>query len=257
MCRIDGRRLARGGLAVHIGHMCGRYDSLIPRDGMEQLFDAKASLSSNFSPRYNIAPTQEVPIVKASRDGGREIALARWGLVPFWMKAIPKVPHINARAEAIERTGLFREAFSTCRCLVPATGFYEWEKRDGGKQPYRFRLRSGEPFAFAGLWDYAKIDGEGLLSMTIIVTAANELVSPIHDRMPVILSLDEYQRWLEAGGDATATKDLLGPFPAESMERYPVSNAVNHHENDNEECIKPIDLDELDSAERQPGLPGL
>jgi putative SOS response-associated peptidase YedK len=234
--------------------MCGRYDSLIPRDAMEHLFEAKAGPSSNFPPRYNIAPTQEVPIVKSAREGGgREIAMARWGLVPFYMKALPKVPHINARAEGVDRTGLFREAFAARRCLVPATGFYEWERRGGGKQPYRFRLRSGEPFAFAGLWEYAKIGGEGLLSMTIIVTAANELVARIHDRMPVILAPADYSRWL-ALGEAGA-KELLKPFPSELMESYPVSTIVNHHENDSEECIRPVALG--NEGGEQPGLPGL
>jgi len=237
--------------------MCGRYDSLIPRDAMEHLFDAKAEPSSNFPPRYNIAPTQDVPIVKLARDGGgREIVMARWGLVPFYMKAIPKVPHINARAEGVERTGLFREAFANRRCLVPATGFYEWEKRESGKQPHRFRLATHEPFAFAGLWEYAKIEGKGLLSMTIIVTAANGLVGRIHDRMPVILAPDDYASWLDPGGDAAAAKALLKPFPAELMESYPVSSVVNHYENDSEECIRPISLEDAPPAGSQPGLPG-
>lgn len=237
--------------------MCGRYDSLIPRDAMEHLFDARSSPSSNFPPRYNIAPTQDVPIVKTAREGGgREITMARWGLVPFYMKAVPKVPHINARAETIDRTGLFREAFSARHCLVPATGFYEWERRDGVRQPYRFRMKSEEPFAFAGLWEYTRIGGEGLLSMTIIVTEANALVGRIHDRMPVILAAGDYGRWLDAGDPGA--KQLLRPFPAELMESYPVSTFVNHYENDSEECIRPIALDgAAEGSPRRQGLPGL
>ncbi len=248
---------------VHIGGMCGRYDSLIPRDAMEQLFAAVALPGSNFPPRYNIAPTQDVPIVKLVREGsGREVAMARWGLVPFWMKALPKVPHINARAEAIERTGLFREAFAARRCLLPATGFYEWERRDKVRQPYRFRLRSGDPFAFAGLWEYAKIEGEGLLSTTIIVTEANALVARIHDRMPVILAAVDYAKWLDPGTGQVEAKALLRPFDAALMEAYPVSTIVNHYDNDSEECIRPITLDESEPSEGeagadQPGLPGL
>ncbi len=241
--------------------MCGRYDSLIPRDAMEQLFGADVLPASNFPPRYNIAPTQDVPIVKLVHgdDQRREVAMARWGLVPFWMKALPKVPHINARAEAIERTGLFREAFAARRCLVPATGFYEWERRGNVKQPYRFRLRDGDPFAFAGLWEYAKIDGEGLLSTTIIVTSANDLVGRIHDRMPVILPAEDYATWLNPDTDQAEAKALLRPLAAALMESYPVSTLVNHYDNDSEECIRPISLDEADAGESaaQPGLPGL
>jgi putative SOS response-associated peptidase YedK len=243
--------------------MCGRYDSLIPRDAMEQLFGAESLPASNFPPRYNIAPTQDVPIVKLARGetDRREVTMARWGLVPFWMKAIPKVPHINARAESIERTGLFREAFAARRCLVPATGFYEWEQRGDVRQPYRFRLRSGDPFAFAGLWEYAKIEGKGLMSTTIIVTSANELVGRIHDRMPVILPAEDYATWLNPVTETAEAKALLKPLPADLMESYPVSTIVNHYDNDSEECIRPVSLDESEDAEEtgpeQPGLPGL
>lgn len=237
--------------------MCGRYDSLIPQEAYERIFGAAELPASNFPPRYNIAPTQEVPIVKPARGGGREIAMARWGLVPFYMKAIPKVPHINARAETVDSTGLFREAFAARRCLIPATGFYEWERRDGGKQPYRFRLKSHQPFAFAGLWEYVKIDGQGLLSTTIIVTSANELVGRIHDRMPVILGAGDHGAWLDPERDIAAAKQMLRSFPADQMESYPVSTFVNHYDNDSEECIRPISLEGADAALRQPGLPGL
>ena len=156
---------------------------------------------------------------------------------------------------------LFREAFAARRCLVPATGFYEWERRGDVKQPYRFRLRSGDPFAFAGLWEYAKIGGEGLLSTTIIVTGANELVGRIHDRMPVILPAENYAAWLDPDTDQAEAKALLKPLPAELMESYPVSTIVNHYDNDTEECIRPITLDEAEADEEtppdQPGLPGL
>ncbi len=244
---------------VQIAVMCGRYDNLIPRDALEQLFGVDALPESNFPPRYNIAPTQDVPIVRLDREGRRELVLVRWGLVPFWMKAIPRQPHINARAETTDRTPLFRDAFAARRCLVPATGFYEWENRDGRKQPYRFRLRTCDPFAFAGLWESAQIEGERVASTTIIVTDANDLVAPIHDRMPVILGAADYASWLHP---ATAKKDarqLLRPFAAELMKAYPVSSFVNHHENDSEECIRPLELDNEDQSAdpEQPGLPGL
>jgi len=130
--------------------MCGRYDNLIPRDAYSALFRAVRVPRSNFPPRYNIAPTDQIPIVRIDpRDGDRELTMARWGLIPFWMKEKPKVPHINARAETVHKLPLFREAFAKRRCLIPATGFYEWQKRDDGKQPYRFRRKDLEPFAFA------------------------------------------------------------------------------------------------------------
>ena len=150
----DPRRL----LDAHIGRaylqaMCGRYDNLIPRDAYAGLFRAARIPRSNFPPRYNIAPTDQIPIIRVDpRDGERELVMARWGLIPFWMKEKPRVPHINARAETVHKLPLFREAFAKRRCLILATGFYEWQRREDGKQPYRFRRKDLEPFAFAGMW---------------------------------------------------------------------------------------------------------
>ena len=240
--------------------MCGRYDNLIPRDAMVQLFGVEQFPATNFPPRYNIAPTQDVPIVRVDRDGKRQLLEVRWGLVPYWMKEVPKQPHINARAETVERTPLFRDAFAARRCLVPATGFYEWERREDGRQPYRFVKRDRDPFAFAGLWEGARIGGDRLRSTTIIVTNANALVATIHDRMPVILSPDDYAAWLDPRTTIEDAKAMLRSFPEELMERYPVSRAVNHYEKDDEECIRPIALDEAlkdNSRPDQPGLPGL
>jgi putative SOS response-associated peptidase YedK len=139
--------------------MCGRYDNLIARDAYRGLFKAQRIAQSNFPPRYNIAPTDQIPIVRIDpRDGEREVIMARWGLIPFWMKEKPKVPHINARAETVDKLPMFREAFAKRRCLIPATGFYEWEKRENGKQPYRFTRKDLEPFAFAGIWEFARIE---------------------------------------------------------------------------------------------------
>ena len=133
--------------------MCGRYDNLIPPDAYAGLFRPARIPRSNFPPRYNIAPTDQIPIIRVDpRDGERELVMARWGLIPFWMNEKPKVPHINARAETVHKLPLFREAFVKRRCLIPATGFYEWQQRDDGKQPYRFRRKDLEPFAFAGVW---------------------------------------------------------------------------------------------------------
>ena len=161
--------------------MCGRYDNLIPRDQIPALFKVDRLPKSNFPPRYNIAPTQEIPIVRLGRDGERELVMARWGLVPFWMKEKPKKAFINARAETVHSAPMFREAFAKRRCLVPATGFYEWQKRATQKQPYRIRRRDLEPFAFAGLWEFSRVEGAEMLSAAIIVTSANEVVQPLHE----------------------------------------------------------------------------
>ena len=174
--------------------MCGRFDNLIARDAYRGLFKARRLPKWNFPPRYNVAPTDLIPIVRIDpRDGEREVALARWGLISFWMKEKPKVPHINARAETVDRLPLFREAFAKRGCLIPATGFYEWQRRENGKQPYRFHRKDLEPFAFAGIWEFTRLGGEEILSTAIIVGEANPLVGGIHDRMPVMLMSEDYE----------------------------------------------------------------
>jgi putative SOS response-associated peptidase YedK len=221
--------------------MCGRYDNLIAQEAYRRLFRAERTPESNFPPRYNIAPTDPIPIVRIDpRDGKRELTMARWGLIPFWMKDKPKVPHINARVETVQTAPLFREAFEKRRCLIPATGFYEWEKRADGRQPYRFVMKDLEPFAFAGLWEYARIAGEGIVSAAIIVGPANPLVGAIHDRMPMILKPESYDAWLDDGTPAGALRAMLAPYDAALMKSYEVSRAVNSVKNDTEECIKPV-----------------
>ena len=221
--------------------MCGRYDNLIPREAYRSFFRADRLPETNFPPRYNVAPTNKIPILRIDpRDGTRELVMARWGLVPCWMKQMPKVPHINARAETVHEKPLFREAFVNRRCLVPATGFFEWEKRADGKQPYRFVRKDLEPFAFAGLWEFARIDGEEVLSATIIVGSPNSVVAPIHDRMPVILLPDDFDRWLDAETSAELARELLRPYDPDLMKGYAVSRTVNNVRNDTEECIAPL-----------------
>ena len=219
--------------------MCGRYDNLIAQDAYRGLFKAQRLAQSNFPPRYNIAPTDQIPIVRVDpRDGEREVVMARWGLIPFWMKKKPKVPHINARAETVDKLPMFREAFAKRRCLIPATGFYEWEKREDGKQPYRFTRKDLEPFAFAGIWEFARIEGEEILSAAIIVGEANSLVSPIHNRMPVMLMAEDYDRWLGPATDIHELNAMLKPYDSALMEAYAVSRVINSVKNDTEECIE-------------------
>jgi putative SOS response-associated peptidase YedK len=226
---------------VHIfARMCGRFDNLIARDAYRGLFKAQRLPKSNFPLRYNIAPTDQIPIVRIDpRDGEREVVMARWGLIPFWMKEKPKVPHINARAETVHKLPLFREAFAKRRCLIPATGFYEWQKREDGKQPYRFRRKDLEPFAFAGIWEFAKLDGEEILSTALIVGEANSLVGGVHDRMPVMLMSEDYDSWL-GPTSVEDLKALLKPYDPALMEAYAVNRAVNSVKNDTEECIEPV-----------------
>jgi putative SOS response-associated peptidase YedK len=221
--------------------MCGRYDNLIAREAYKRVFNAQRLPQSNFPPRYNIAPTDQIPIVRIDpRDGTRELTMARWGLVPWWVKQIPKVPHINARAETAHETPLFREAFAKRRALIPATGFYEWQKRADGKQPYRFRTADLQPFAFAGLWEFARIEGQEVLSAAIIVGEANRLAGAIHDRMPVILDPQDYDRWLDAATPIADLRALLKPYPAERMQAYAVSRRVNSVKNDAEDLLTPL-----------------
>ena len=231
--------------------MCGRYDNLIAREAYRRMFRVERLPQSNFPPRYNVAPTDQIPIVRVDpRDKARELTMVRWGLIPFWMKEKPRVPHINARAESVHKTPLFREAFARRRCLIPATGFYEWQARADGKQPWRFVRRDLEPFAFAGVWEYARLDGEEILSAAIIVGEPNPLVAGVHDRMPVIIVPDDYDAWLDPETPIDAARAMLRPYDAGLMKAYEVSRAVNSVKNDTEECIKAIGEPPLSAAQR-------
>ena len=219
--------------------MCARYDNLIARDAYRRMFATGRLPDSNFPPRYNIAPTDEIPIVRVDpRDQTRELTMARWGLIPFWMKVKPKAPHINARAETVDSTPLFREAFARRRCLIPATGFFEWQQLPDGKQPWRFVRKDLEPFAFAGVWEYAKLAGESIVSAAIIVGEPNPLVGGIHDRMPVILMPDDYDAWLGNETPPEELKSMLKPYDAELMRAYQVSRAVNSVKADGPELLE-------------------
>lgn len=205
----------------------------------------------DLSPRYNIAPTQAVATVVATSDPTtpqgsgeafrRAIRMMRWGLIPSWADD-PAIGSrmINARAETLSTKPSFRSAFKRRRCLILADGFYEWKKLDCGKQPYHIRVRGGEPFAFAGLWErWSGAEGGPIDSCTIITTEPNELLATVHDRMPVILDRGDYDRWLDVSGDEPAhAAALLRSFPAERMEAYPVSTLVNSPANDNPKCIE-------------------
>jgi putative SOS response-associated peptidase YedK len=225
--------------------MCGRFTLHAPAEALATLFDLPEA--PPLAPRYNIAPTQPVGIVRPTIDGSaREWALVMWGLVPSWSKD-PTIGGrmINARSETAAEKPSFRAAFKRRRCLIPADGFYEWQKLAKGKQPYYIGLQGGGPFAFAGLWEtWQGPDGGELQSCTLLTTEPNELLEPIHNRMPVILAPQDYDEWLdhasEDGRYLASIRHLLRPFPADEMAAYPVSTYVNNARNEGPECIKPL-----------------
>ena len=220
--------------------MCGRYVLTAPGEVLAELFELDER--PHLVTRYNIAPTQEVAIVRARPEGGRELATVSWGLVPHWAKerAIGN-RLINARAESLAEKPAFRDSFEKRRCLVLADAFYEWQKVDGRKQPWLLRLRGGGPFGFAGLWSTwrDRQSGEELESCTIVTTAPNELAAPIHDRMPVIVAQARHAEWLApATVESAALAGLLVPYPADEMEAFPVSTWVNAPQHDDPRCVE-------------------
>ncbi len=206
--------------------MCGRYELHTHPAALALAFGLPAPPS--VAPRYNIAPMQDVPVVRLAQAGGRELAFVRWGLVPRWAKD-PSIGArmINARAETLAEKPSFRTALRRHRCLIPADGFYEWKATAaGGKQPIHIGMKDGATFAFAGLTErWMAPEGEVLDTCTIITTQANALLAPLHDRMPAIVAPADYGRWLDtANADVDA---LFAPYPADAMTYYPVSTRVN------------------------------
>ena len=224
--------------------MCGRFSQAQIAELDREIF--KVLSAPAFEPRYNLAPTDDAAVVRASGSGGRELAPLRWGLIPSWAKD-PAIGNrmINARAETLAEKPAFRDAYRMRRCLVPADGFYEWQKLPSGKQPYYVRVDGGGIFAFAGLWErwWDRATGNERETFTIITTEPNELLAPIHNRMPVIVGPYDYDRWLDPENESTADlADLLAPFPPERMSAYPVSRYVNKPGNEGHECVEPIEL---------------
>jgi putative SOS response-associated peptidase YedK len=216
--------------------MCGRFTQAADGETIFKVFELPEP--PELPPRYNIAPTQDVAAVRAV-DGGRRLATLHWGLIPSWAKerAIG-ARMINARAETLAEKPAFRAAFRARRCLIVADGFYEWQKVGGRKQPHFIRLRDGQPFGFAGLWERWHGDGEEAVeSCTIVTTEANELLAPIHDRMPVIVDPQQFALWLDPSvTDTNRVAELLRPYASEAMEAYPISLLVNNPANDAPAC---------------------
>ncbi|KZE44299.1 SOS response-associated peptidase [Rossellomorea marisflavi] len=219
--------------------MCGRFSLIESVHELQQQFEF--DLSADLQPRFNIAPSQEVFSI-ISDGKKRRGGMLRWGLVPHWAKEA-KIGYkmINARAEGIDEKPSFREPFRKKRCLIIADGFYEWKKVDDRKQPYRFIMKDGKPFAFAGLWETWKNGDAPLHTCTIITTTPNALTEDVHDRMPVILKRTDYARWLDPSNQAVdELKSLLVPYPAEEMELYAVSELVNSPKNDVADVLSPL-----------------
>jgi putative SOS response-associated peptidase YedK len=240
--------------------MCGRFTLTTSRHELAELFQATEVELPAALPQYNIPPSAQVLAVRQlDEHEGRQLLPLRWGLIPAWTKD-PAIGNrlINARAETAAEKPSFRDAFRRRRCLVLADGFFEWKKQGGKKEPYYLRLRDGGPFAFAGLWDrWRDPQDQRVETCTILTTAANELVRPLHDRMPVILDPVGYARWLDPGlNDPKALQPLLHPFAAEQMIAYPVSRLVNNPRHDDEKCLKPLahDGSEPPGAKEQPAL---
>ena len=230
--------------------MCGRFARRSTQQVLADWFGVELEDMPWFAPTYNAAPQSVQPVVRLNRDSGnREFALQRWGLVPFWAKdAKLAYTTINARAEQAAQKPAFREALRKRRCLVPADAFYEWQRPNPkiapktgakAKQPFAIALKSGEPYAFAGLWErWQPKEGEPLETFTILTTDPNETMEPIHNRMPVILEPRDYLRWLSPGDPARPPVDLLRPFPAEKMLAWPVGDRVGNVRNNDPQLLE-------------------
>jgi putative SOS response-associated peptidase YedK len=220
--------------------MCGRYLMTTAPEAMRRLF--RYLDQPDFPPRYNIAPTQPVPIVRLF-EGERQFALVRWGLIPAWVKD-PRAFSllINARGESVTDKPAFRNAMRYRRCLFPADGFYEWKSEGGGKRPFCIRPRHGGPIAFAGLWEtWAGPNGEEVDTACIVTTAANRTLAPLHDRMPVVIAPDAFDFWLDCTRvDALTAAAMIAPAPESLFEAYEISTAVNRTANDSPAVIAPL-----------------
>lgn len=229
--------------------MCGRYGHYRAKQDYEAALEKAGGLTvdraqslHDIPPNYNVSPTQSVWVAK-QRDGNVWLDHVNWGLVPSWSKDPEQGPHpINARAESVGTSKLFAPLLRKKRCLVPCDGFYEWKQTPSGKQPYLIRLKSGEPFFFAGLYDIWHDDQpDRLPTFTIITCEPNEVTSQIHNRMPVIAKPEDYARWLDSKlTDAKAVVDILKPYPPDEMVAYPISRRVNSPRNNDAAILEPV-----------------
>jgi putative SOS response-associated peptidase YedK len=214
--------------------MCGRF-SLTPK--IEHVIEKLNIINSiELAPSYNIAPSQNIAVVRKI-DDQLKISTMRWGLIPFWMKELPKSNNlINARSETVASKPSFRSAYKKRRCLIPADGFYEWRKVNDSKQPFYIQLKNKDIFTFAGLWEQWQGDGQTIESCTILTTNANHDMQPIHQRMPVIIDPNQYQDWF----DNSDPQELLSPYPDGRLLAIPVSTYVNNPRHNDHTCIEAL-----------------
>lgn len=221
--------------------MCGRFDLHLPIEFLSDVFGI--SFSPDLQPHYNIAPSQQILVIRTTEDGSRHFAFLRWGLIPSWTKD-PSIGSrmINARSETVDVKPAFRRALKHRRCIIPANGFYEWEEVGNKKKPFYVKMKDNSPMIFAGLWDHWKApEGNEIESCTILTTSSNDLIKPLHDRMPVILDMHDVNLWLDSQvTDPEKLKDLFVPCSPDKMEMFPVSDMVNSPKNDTNECIIPL-----------------
>ncbi|MFQ5660907.1 MAG: SOS response-associated peptidase [Gammaproteobacteria bacterium] len=210
--------------------MCGRFSLWSNKQTILSHFNL--NVAPDFKNSYNVIPTGSIPVIRLNNS--RQLINCHWGLIPHRARGMRHKP-INARAESLPDKPFFRDALRKRRCLIPANGFYEWKGPAGQKQPYFITLKDAELFAFAGLWDHWDSPDKSLDSCTIITTEANDMMAPIHNRMPVIVDRNNYDHWLQHGG-----RELLRPYQGE-MEMYPVSNRVNSPKHDGKELIAPLE----------------
>ena len=225
--------------------MCGRYAIISAPEEIRRLF--RYAEQPNFPPRYNVAPTQPIPLVRIA-EGARHFALMRWGLLPAWVKD-PRAFTllINARAETALEKPAFRNAMKRRRCLIPADGFYEWQREGARKQPFFIRRRDRAPFAFAGLWEtWSGPGGEEIDTAAILTTQANETLRALHHRMLVILPPEAFDLWLDEATDVRAAASLLVPAADDQLELFAVSDAVNKVVNDDPRNIAPVSTETID-----------
>lgn len=223
--------------------MCGRYSFTLPPEAIRALFRVVTGL--NLQPRYNIAPTQEAPVIGLEEDGNRALRMFRWGLIPRWSKAKPTTaPLINARAEGIAAGKMFGDAFRKRRCLVPADGFYEWNKNKSLKdrRPWGIFDPDRPAFAFAGVWEaWRNPEGEVIRSFAIVTTEANARIAQIHDRMPAMLRSEDEDAWLDPAGAEPRLLSLLTPYDPDKTDLYRVDARVNSVKNDDPQCLARVD----------------
>lgn len=238
--------------------MCGRFVLTTPPNAVKATFGYAES--PNFPPRYNIAPTQPIAVVRQGEGGAPQFALMRWGFLPSWVKDPRDFPLlINARSEEAAGKPAFRAAMRRRRCLVPADGFYEWQKAPNGKkQPFFIRPRAAQPIAFAGLWEtYVDTEGGEIDTVAILTVAANEKLASLHHRMPVVIAPADFARWLDAARfDPAAIADLLVPAENDVFDAYPVSTRVNRVANDDPGLLEPLADDATPPPEEKPKKSG-